>query len=526
MTGKSIRMLTTILLIVLVLAACSSSSDGNSSQDDGANADDTVESELNIALSIQPTTLDTQLVTGTATREVSRNFYETLVTLDSNYQAVPMLAESIDESEDGKEYTFYLREGVKFHNGKEMTAEDVAASMNRWKELYPNAQTMLGDSEFEVADDYTVVLKLEKPAPLALIGIAGAKQIAAIMPREVVETAESSGVTEYIGTGPFKFVEWKQDQYIHLTKFDDYQPVDFAADGLAGKKEAFIDDIYYHFVTDGSTRAAGIQSGEYDIAENLSRDDYDMLEENPNVNLHIDHYGSATFVFNKKEGVFTDVNMRKAVNVALDFDEVLLAGFSNDVFYNLSPSYLYEEQVDWYSEAGKEFYNQNDPELAKQFLEKAGYDGEAVKLVTTRDYEYMYNMSVVVQEQLEQIGMNVELEVYDWATLDEVEQDPAKWDFANINFSLVTSPTDLLYLSPDWRGWNDDAEINDLLAEIAETVSPEERKELWEKAQARSWDYLPAIKLGDYNDFVASTDKVEDLTTFQGLILWNTKVVK
>src|SRR5699024_3449061 len=114
-------------------------------------------------------------------------------------------------------------------------------------------------------DDYTVILELEKASSLTLDTMASAKQAAAIMPKEVVDAATADGVQEYIGTSPFKFVEWKQDQYIHYTKFEDYAALDSEADGLSGKKEALVDDIYIYMVPDTSTRIAGLQTDEYDF---------------------------------------------------------------------------------------------------------------------------------------------------------------------------------------------------------------------------------------------------------------------
>ncbi|WP_368652875.1 ABC transporter substrate-binding protein [Ornithinibacillus sp. 4-3] len=531
----------TVFLILVVLFGCKSN-DETTNQDinngsDTKNVDTSTSSsddenrsdsggDLNIALSAQPAHLDTQLTTNQVIREVSRNIYETLVALDEEYHVQPMLAESIDQSDDYEKYTFYLRKGVKFHNGDEMTAEDVVASMNRWKSLYPNAQAMLGDSEFEKVDDYTVEINLSQSYSDFLVSIAGAKQIPVIMPADIAETSGKDILEEYIGTGPFKFLEWKQDQYLQLTKYEEYESVDFESSGMAGKKEALVENVYYHFVTDSSTRLAGIQTGEYHIAEKLSYDDYDMVESDQNLNPLVDHYASATLVFNKKEGIFTDVNMRKAVNAALDIEQILMGAFSNDIFYDMTSSYIYEKQIDWFSEEGKEFYNQTDPKLVQDYLEEADYNGEPIKIVTTRDYEYMYNISVVLQQQLEEAGMTVDLQVFDWASLDAVQEEPEKWDIANINFTPVTSPIDLLYFSTTWRGWNDDEEILDLLDQIAKSSSKEEKKGLWDKTQARSWDYLPIIKLGDFNDFIASSSSVEGLSLFQGLILWNTKVIE
>src|SRR5699024_212914 len=144
------------------------------------------------------------------TRRTTKAVYKALVGTNEKGQPVPYLAESIDVTDDNKTYTFHLREGVTFHNGEEMTAEDVVASMNRWKGNATGAKNIIGDDEFTIVDDYTVELTLTTPSALVPALIAE-ERLAAIMPKELVEGAGQEPVSEIIGTGPFKFEEWKQD---------------------------------------------------------------------------------------------------------------------------------------------------------------------------------------------------------------------------------------------------------------------------------------------------------------------------
>ena len=111
------------------------------------------------------------------------------------------------------------------------------------------------------------------------------------------------GVKEYIGTGPFKFVEWKQDQYIHYERFEEYQSPEGTPSGLAGKREALVDNLYIDFVADSSTRVAGITTGQYDIGINMPLDSYDQLKSAKNLNNEIALASGAVLVFNKKEGI-------------------------------------------------------------------------------------------------------------------------------------------------------------------------------------------------------------------------------
>ena len=375
-----------------------------------------------------------------------------------NLQPQPMLAESIETSADGKTITFHLRQGVLFHNGKEMTSEDVVASMERWRGISSRAKAAFSNAKFEADDKYTIRMELEKPNRTALAILASSTQLPAIMPKEVVEDADVDGVEEYIGTGPFTFTEWKQDQYIKLSKFKDYQSSSAPSDGKAGKREALVDDLYFMIVTDASTRIAGLQSGSYDIASEIAFDSFAQLEADPNLKTYTGPRGFNILVFNKTEGPFANVKIRQAVAAALDMDAILKASHSEEQFYELNPGLMSVDQSDWYTDAGHESYNQKDPEKAKKLLEEAGYNGEPVTFISSRDYVDFYNASVVIKEQLEKIGMNVNLELYDWATIIDKQRKPAEYDAFITGFGLNTDPTQFLFLHSknEWAGWTND----------------------------------------------------------------------
>src|SRR5699024_4031175 len=175
-----------------------------------------------------------------------------------------------------------------------------------------------------------------------------------------------------------------QDQHVHLTKFIDYQSLDDSADGLTGKKEALINDIYFEFVQDPSTRVAGLQSGEYAIAQSIPIDNALLLEATPGLEAHaVSSVSSLLIIPNKAKGFFSDVRAREVLAAILDADEILEAAFSDERFYRLSHGMMLEPQeAHWYSESGKEMYNQKNPEKAKQLLDEMGYDGETIRIVT------------------------------------------------------------------------------------------------------------------------------------------------
>src|SRR5699024_1261849 len=161
--------------------------------------------------------------------------------------------------------------------------EDVVASMQRWLTMSSRAKTLIPDALFESADKHTVTMKLDDVASDVLYILAGQGQFPAIMPKEIVESAETTGVTEFIGTGPYRFEEYKTDSYLHLKKYEDYKGVDQSPSGLAGAKEVFVDDLYFHFVTDATTRQTGLQTGLYDIVNSMALENYETLKEDSNI---------------------------------------------------------------------------------------------------------------------------------------------------------------------------------------------------------------------------------------------------
>ena len=224
MRKKSAKITAAVLVAAAVLSACGGSgssettaaaggSDTSAAESTAAAAADanaTYKEELHIAVAQQAPSLDLHKNSSLIARQMmDGTVWEKLVTLNSKAEAVPELCESYDVSEDAKKITFTLRKGVKFHDGSEMTADDVVASMNRWIEGFSSAKSTVGDARFEKVDDYTVKIAADHSILLLPSMIAGAAQPASITTAAACEKEDSNGfMTDYIGTGPYKFSEW------------------------------------------------------------------------------------------------------------------------------------------------------------------------------------------------------------------------------------------------------------------------------------------------------------------------------
>ncbi|MFD2114660.1 ABC transporter substrate-binding protein [Paenibacillus yanchengensis] len=482
--------------------------------------------ELHIAITAQPPTLDTTMTVSAVALDTAGNIFEQLYTLNANYEPMPVLAESVEKSEDGLTYLFTLRQGVKFHNGKEMVAEDVVASMNRWLVTSSRAKSLLPNATFTEEDKYKVKLTVETATSDVLILMSAQAQFPAIMPKEIVEAAPAEGIVEYVGTGPYKFQEWKQDQYIHLVRNDDYhQLIDRAASGFDGQKVAASENVYYHFVTDHATRIAGIKTGKYDVADSIPLESYDELAVTNNVKLHAFPDGALTAFFNTTEGPLANQKLRQAVLAAFNNEEILLASFARPDLYRLDPGYLNPNQEQWANVAGAEYYNQADPEKAKQLLDEAGYNGEEITLLTTKDYNEMYTATLVVQEQLRQIGMNVKVENFDFPTFLETKNDRSKWDIFLASTGYQVTPPQLLAVTPDWAGLNHDT-VKEGLANIRAASTPEQAKQAWEEVQGFMYEYVSSTVIGHYSTIVATAENIEGFELFEAPVIWNAKVPK
>ncbi|MCL6459016.1 MAG: ABC transporter substrate-binding protein [Gorillibacterium sp.] len=523
---RKMNLLVFILLLSMVITACSKDNATDTGTDkETAPAQQEYKDELNIALTAQPPTLDSAVTVSAVALDTAGNIFEQLYTLNAAYEPVPVLAKSYERSDDGLTYTFILRQGVKFHNGKEMTSEDVVASMNRWLITSSRAKVLLVDAKFEAVDSYTVKLTVKQATSDILILIASQAQFPSIMPKEVVDSATAEGIQEYIGTGPYKFQEWKQDQYIHLVRYDDYQSGEGEPSGFYGSKAAPTANLYFHFVTDHATRIAGIKTGKYDIADSIPIENYDELEADKNVNLLSFPGGALTAFLNTTEGLLADIKYRQAILAALDNEEIMLASFAKPELYSLAPGYLNTNQVQWTTDAGKDYYNQANPEKAKQLLKEAGYNGEEITLLTTKDYAEMYSATLVIQEQLRKIGMNVKVDSYDFPTFLETKNDRSKWDLFVASTGYQLTPPQLLAVNPDWAGLSDE-KVKNALASIRGAATPEEAKKEWEKLQAYLYEIGSSTVIGHYNGVVATTKKLEGFELFEAPIVWNARVAK
>lgn len=508
---------------VLIIAGCQS---GENVSTKGEDREADVQGDLMVAFPSEPPTLDTHVNTTTISTLIARNIFESLVTPDSNYDVHPMLAESYEIQEDGKTILFKLREGVMFHNGEEMTATDVVASMNRWIEFSSTGRSTFEGAKFVEIDEYTVELQMTKPTSTALIVLSYAGgEFPSIMPASIIEQASGEElIEEYIGTGPYKFVEWKQNNHILMERFTDYVSREEPADGLSGKREVFVENFYALVVPDSSTRVAGLLSGEYDAVIDIPIDTAEEIEANEHVVLDSTPRDVFNLYFNKKEGLFANKVAREALAVGVKKEDMLKAAYMDPKYYETNHHMmLTSQETQWYSDLGKDDYHFHDEELAKELFAEAGYDGETIKIITSRDYDHMYNAALVLQEQLGRLDIHSDIEIYDWPTFTDVRNDPSEWDLTIIANTSKVEPTSLVFMRSDFAGWTEDPKLDELAEKLRRAPSLDEAQEVYDELQAWFLDYRPVIKIGDGNLLFGSYETITPLEDVDGAIFWNVK---
>ncbi|ARK24279.1 ABC transporter substrate-binding protein [Sporosarcina sp. P37] len=499
-----------IMLLVLstALAACSGGDDKERSTGKDKDTADKGGSEnktLVFGRGGDSTSLDPSRVTEGETFKVTVNLFETLLNFGEQDTTVqPGLAKEYETSEDGLTYTFQLQEGVKFHDGTDFNAEAVVKNFERWangdSDTFPYYNSMFGgfkDDEEHVIEsvtadgDSTVIITLKRPQAPFL------KNIAMSMFAISSPTAFEKGDDEYernpVGTGPFKFVEWKPNETITIEKNEDYWQ-----EGLPK-----LDRVIFQSIPDNSARLNSLLSGEIDLADGINPADGQKIEDNDKLQLferpsmNVGYLGLTVTrePFDKKE-------VRQAMNYAIDKQTIIDSFFEGraEVAKNPMPSSIsgYNDEIEGY---------EYDPEKAKALLKEAGLeDGFEMELwAMPVPRPYMPDGTKVaeaIQSNLADVGIKAKIVSYEWATyLDKASKGDADafmlgWTGDNgdaDNFLYVLLDEDNIG-SNNYTYFKND-KTHKLFLEAQTEVDEDKRNELYKEAQEILHEEAPWVPL-------------------------------
>lgn len=472
---------------------------------------------INVAVSQEPVTLDV-MTNPTLTGRIiaSGNIYEKLLVLDGEGNIREELASSYSFSDDMKTLSFKLRRGVLFHDGSEMTAEDVSASMNRYLLLYARAGELTGGALFSVTGDYEISITGAGSLLFLPYLIASSPQEAVIMPEKVIDG--TALVTDIVGTGPYRLSEWTPGEKIELESFESYSGYGDGNSGKWGRKAASAGRIVYWFVPSSVTRLLGLESGQYDFINDVMSTDEDRIQRNEKLNLFSgDESGSIALVFNKKEGPLADKTIRRAVSYAIS-SSTLMASCYGDRGYTTSSLYMESWQKEWACSAENEYEAQNT-EKAKELLSDRG----KIRLrILSSNLSNLDRIAAVLKDELEDIGIECSVTILDWASFIEKRNSSSEWDIYISAFTSVPLPQMKSYLSPSFPGWIEgDEESLLVIEEVNAASSLEEAGRIWNDGQKRIWEQCPVYIAGHYATSYASSCNLSNIIVQNGFFFWN-----
>ncbi len=362
--------------------------------------------------------------TTTLARNHALLVYDTLFGLGRDFQPKPQMAAGYEVSGDGLTVTIRLRPDLRFHDGAPVRAADCVASIARWskRDVLGSHLAQLAEEMVAIADD-GFRIRLKKPWP-GLIWALGKPSagICAIMPERVAQTDPFQQITDYTGSGPFRFRgdQWVPGSLAAYERFNGYVAREEPADFLAGGKAVHFDRVEWRVMPDAAAAAAALQNNEADWWEAPLADSLPALRRNRDIAVEVvNTAGSLAMLrFNHLHPPFDKAEVRRALLPALDQRAFMLAAMGEDPASWQVPAGAFTPGTPLANEAGLEAVTTpRDLEAAKQALRASGYNGRRVVMLAPTDFPNLAAMSQVAAELLRQVGFTVDLQAMDWATL-------------------------------------------------------------------------------------------------------------
>jgi peptide/nickel transport system substrate-binding protein len=477
--------------------------------------------DIVIAISQAPPSIDAHVTSAQAARNINLHIYETLYARDENAKPVPELAEGVKVSEDGKTYVFPIRKGVKFHNGKELDANDVVASLERYRKVGASAQLLSAIDSVKASGPNEVTVTLKQVQSTFLDNLSSPRAPIAIYPAE--EAAKPANQVSFIGTGPYRFVEYRPDSHVKLARYDGYSqnPQAKGRDGFAGRKEVSLDTVTFRFMPEAGARNAAFEAGEVHLVETVdgptaqrlqgSKDRFTVYKVLP--------FSMQVIKFNHAQPPGDDVNFRRAVQAVLDMEEIMAISYPD--IYQMDPAWLYPGSA-FHMTTGTQAYNKADLAAAKQHLAKSKYKGEKLTFIVD-NLRANVDTATIVQQRLKEIGVTVELSVADWPTVSKVGFTDQGWNFWTHGFGIEPFEGPASVMSP-WVNGTSQRKKDEKIDQLANALNAEmdegKRKELFAQFQSHMYDDAVALKAGNYGLFQVATTKLKNFTPYRIPRMW------
>jgi peptide/nickel transport system substrate-binding protein len=466
--------------------------------------------------------------------------YDTLFALDDKLIAQPQMVDRYAMSADKLSWTFTLRDGLEWHDGAPVTAEDCIASLKRWGARDTMGQKLLSYvSELAAPDTKTIRMTMKEPYGLVIQTLAkpGAN-VPFMMPKRVAETDPGKQITDLTGSGPFIFKqdEWRPGEKVVYVKNPKYKPRPEPASGLAGGKVVKVDRVEWLWIADAQTQVNALLNGEVDIIEQPPHDLLPLLAADKNIELFIWNPPGRqyAFRFNTLSKPFDNPKVRQAVAYALNQKDMLASVIGDPEWFRECKSLF---PCGSPLESTKGFDDKLDSNFAKAraLLQEAGYDGTPIVLMQSTDIVALSNLAPVSKSLLEKAGFKVDVQAMDWQTLvtRRTKKDPPAaggWHAFLTSWASVDvlDPVAASFLNASCAkatfGWPCDAELERLRDAFAKESDPAKQKAIAEAVQLREVEYPTHIQLGQYVQPVAFRKSVSGILASPSIAFWNVEV--
>ncbi len=466
--------------------------------------------------------------------------YDTLFGTDEKNRIQPQMVDKWTVSPDKRLWTFTLRPGLEFHDGKPVTGEDVVASIARWGKRDAMGQKLMTFVErMDSPQPNTFRIFLREPCGIMLEALGKpSSNVPFIMPKRIADTPADQQITESIGSGPYIF---KQDEfkpgdkavYVKNTK---YVPRKEPPSGTAGGKHVYVDRVEWNLaLRDAQAQVNALAKGEVDILERPAFESYEQLKAVKDVTLvNKDPLGFQYMCrFNHLHAPFNNAKIRQAALAALPQEPFLRAQVGIKEFYHSCPS-MYTCNTPYGSAKGSEIQSKSNMKKAQELLKASGYDGTPVVIMKPTDLAAIQKLPDVAAQLLRQAGFKVDLQAMDWNTVvsRRAKKEPPSQGGWNIFCTAWLAPDVWNPLAnaalgtageKSWFGWPSDEQIEKLRDQFARETDEAKKKAIAEAIQARAFEIGTHAPLGEYVNPYAVRKNVSGLVVGSGDTYWNVK---
>ena len=477
------------------------------------------------AMSAATETVDPHFSRSSAARNVLMHICESLVTIDEHSSPQLQLAETLETSPDYRRFTFTLRQGVPFHNSKELTAIDAQRSLERFARISPEKARLADIDRMSAPDKYRLVVELKSSVPAWIELLKSPASPMTIIPAELCDGAPNK--VQPVSTGPYQFADWDGATQINMRRFKDYRPNTAYAglDGYGGQRTVWFDEATFKVIKEASARVAGLQTGQFHLIDIIPVPAAKRLQGDKSFTIYDRIPNSASvLVVNVAQPPTDNLKLRQAIQAVLNIDEIL--SVAADGLYRPNPCWIYPDNAYYPKQASELVYNVHDPARAKALLQQSGYKGEELVLMATSDYPYMRDVAVVASEEMKAIGINVRLDVMDWPGMTARAQNPKGFNMYSSAYAIqpMLGPFEFLRFFTGKQNFSfapPDQAIDDAFAKLFAATTNEARSQAWWTIEQRVNEQVYELKIGDIGIKQASTARLRNFVPYDGMRLWN-----